>query len=80
MRVYQPFKIAGENNITIHSPASIGPGSTIYTTGAKLIIGSHFVAGPNLTIITGDHKYMHLVDTLILFLAKKKSRVYMIKM
>ena len=56
--VYQPFKIAGEKNITIHSPASIGPGSTLYTTGAKLIIGSHFIAGPNLTIITGDHKYI----------------------
>ena len=34
---------------------SIGPGATIYTTGAKLIIKHHVVIGPNLTIITGDH-------------------------
>lgn len=39
-------------------PSSIGPGATIYTTGAHLIIKQHFVAGPNLTIITGDHKYV----------------------
>ena len=33
----------------------IGPNSTIYTTGAKLTIRKHFISGPNLTIITGDH-------------------------
>ena len=37
---------------------SIGPGATIYTTGAKLIIKQHVISGPNLTIITGDHKYI----------------------
>lgn len=36
----------------------IGPGATIYTTGAKLIIKQHVMSGPNLTIITGDHKYI----------------------
>lgn len=38
-----------ENNVTI------GPGATIYTTGAKLYFHHHVVVGPNLTIITGDH-------------------------
>lgn len=37
---------------------SIGPGATIYTTRAKLIIKEHVISGPNLTIITGDHKYI----------------------
>lgn len=37
------------------SPVSIGENATIYTTRAKLIIKQHFVAGPGLTIITGDH-------------------------
>ena len=37
---------------------SIGPGATIYTTGAKLIIKQLVITGPNLTIITGDHKYI----------------------
>lgn len=42
----------------MYEPSSIGPGATIYTTGAHLIIKQHFVCGPNLTIITGDHKYI----------------------
>ncbi len=37
---------------------SIGPGATIYAAGAKLIIKKHVITGPNLTVITGDHKYI----------------------
>lgn len=43
------------SNIVSEEPLYIGPNSTIYTTGAKLIIKKHFISGPNLTIITGDH-------------------------
>lgn len=50
-----PYVIAGSNNIVMENNVTIGPGSTIYTTGAKLIIKHHVVIGPNLTIITGDH-------------------------
>ena len=50
-----PYNIRGVENIIADEPMSIGPNSTIYTTRAKLIIKSHFIAGPNLTIITGDH-------------------------
>ncbi len=39
-------------------PISIGPNCLIYTTRAKLVIKSHFVSGPGLTIITGDHHSM----------------------
>ena len=53
--VHYPFNILGVENIIADDNISIGTGSTIYTTGAKLIIKQHFVAGPNLTIITGDH-------------------------
>lgn len=47
-------------------PISIGVNSTIYTTRAKLVIKKHFVSGPNLTIITGDHHYMvgRFLDTI----------------
>lgn len=47
-------------------PFNIGPGSTIFTTRAKLIIKKHFVSGPNLTIITGDHMPMvgRFLDTV----------------
>ena len=53
-----PHIVRGIENITMHEPSSIGPGATIYTTGAHLIIKQHFISGPNLTIITGDHKYI----------------------
>lgn len=50
-----PYVIAGSRNIVMDNNVTIGPGATIYTTGAKLIIKHHVVIGPNLTIITGDH-------------------------
>lgn len=53
-----PYIVEGVNNILMDEPSSIGPGATIYTTDAKLIIKKHFICGPNLTIITGDHKYV----------------------
>ena len=55
--ISEPNLIRGIKNIKMGSPVSIGPGSTIYTTGANLIIKDHVITGPNLTIITGDHKY-----------------------
>lgn len=53
-----PYIIRGIQNINAEEPISIGPNATIYTTRAKLIIKKHFISGPNLTIITGDHHYM----------------------
>lgn len=53
--VQYPFHISGESNIIAENNINIGAGSTIMTTRAKLIIKQHFVSGPNLTIITGDH-------------------------
>lgn len=54
-RIAYPYTIEGVSNIVSEEPLYIGPNSTIYTTGAKLIIKKHFISGPNLTIITGDH-------------------------
>lgn len=42
----------------MEEPVSIGPGATIYAAGAKLIIKKHVITGLNLTVITGDHKYI----------------------
>lgn len=50
-----PFKIAGAENIIVGESVSIGAGSLIFTTRAKLIIKQHFVSGPGLTVVTGDH-------------------------
>ena len=50
-----PFSIAGAENIKFGESVSIGAGSIILTTRAKLFIKGHFISGPGLTIITGDH-------------------------
>lgn len=49
--------VAGYSNIVVTPPVNIGPNSCIYTTRAKLIFKGHFISGPGLTIITGDHHY-----------------------
>lgn len=49
--------VSGISNIEITPPVNIGPNAVIYSTRAKLIIKEHFISGPNLTIITGDHHY-----------------------
>jgi len=61
-----PYNIKGVENIVAEEPISIGPNSTIYSTRAKVIIKSHFLSGPNLTIITGDHRYFvgHFMDEI----------------
>lgn len=53
--IQYPFLVEGLHNIVASDNINIGVGSTIFTTNAKLLIKSHFVSGPNLTIITGDH-------------------------
>lgn len=53
-----PFLTAGNmSNIRLGKDVSIGPGSTLYTKYARIIIGDKSFSGPNLTIITGDHPY-----------------------
>lgn len=54
-KIDTPYLIVGTKNIIMEDNVSIGPGATIYTTEAKLIIKHHVIIGPNLTIITGDH-------------------------
>ena len=53
--IQYPFTISGHKNIICGDCVNIGVNSVILTTRAKLRIEGHFVSGPNLTIITGDH-------------------------
>lgn len=55
VEIQYPYLIYGMNNLHLSSSVNIGKGSTIMCTRAPVIIKSHFVSGPNLTIITGDH-------------------------
>lgn len=50
-----PYTIAGEKNFQFAEHVSIGPGSTLYSTGAKFVIKNHVIIGPNFTVMTGDH-------------------------
>jgi acetyltransferase-like isoleucine patch superfamily enzyme len=56
------------SNINIGSHVEIGPKALFWSTRAKIIIGSHVIFGPHVTIITGDHatncvgKYIMDVD------------------
>ena len=54
-----PFTVSGNmSNLILGKDVSIGPGATLYTKYAKIIIGDKSFSGPNLTIITGDHPYL----------------------
>lgn len=66
VRIGYPFNIAGAENIEAGECVSIGVGATIFTTRAKLIIKQHFIAGPGLTVITGDHMPIlgRFIDTI----------------
>lgn len=53
--IQYPFHISGVSNMIVGPSVNIGQRAMIMTTRAKIIIKGHFVAGPGLTIVTGDH-------------------------
>jgi acetyltransferase-like isoleucine patch superfamily enzyme len=53
--IQYPYRISGAENIECGESVNIGKGSVIMCLRSKLIIKGHFVSGPNLTIIAGDH-------------------------
>lgn len=54
-RVSHKINLACKNNLYMDDYSSVGAGAEIMNTRARVIIGSHFVAGPHLVVITGDH-------------------------
>lgn len=61
--IQYPSQILGLNNIEAGPSVNIGQGAMLMTTRAKLKILGHFVSGPGLTVVTGDH--MPLVGKFI---------------
>ena len=53
--IQYPYHIFGLENIKCGDNINIGVNSVIMTSRAKIILKGHFVSGPGLTIITGDH-------------------------
>ena len=54
-RINHKTSIGCKSNLIMGECSSIGNVATIMNTRAKVVIGKHFVSGPGLTIITGDH-------------------------
>ena len=50
------FTILGAANISMGDSVYIGPNATLYAMGASITVKGHFMSGPGLTIITGDHR------------------------
>ena len=48
--------IIGWDNLIIGNNVSLGNNPTILSTRAKVIIKDHVILGPNVTIITGNHR------------------------
>lgn len=53
-----PYYISGIGNVEAGPSVNIGVGSTLYATRAKITFKGHFISGPHLSIITGDHMPM----------------------
>ena len=49
-------EISGARNIYMGHDVYLGPGATLLTTRAKIRIGNYVMSGPNLTVVTGDHR------------------------
>ena len=53
--IQYPYHISGIDNLFFGESVNIGKGSVIMCTRSKVIIEGHFVSGPNLTIVAGNH-------------------------
>lgn len=49
-------ELAGVENIYMGHDIYLGPAATLLTTRAKIRFGNYVMSGPNLTVITGDHR------------------------
>lgn len=47
---------AGIKNMYVQNDVSFGPNCVFYCTRATINIGNHVIFGPNVSVITGDHR------------------------
>lgn len=66
VRIAYDCDIKGGQNIYVGDDSQIGPHCLFWTTRAKICIGKKVLMGPNVTIITGDHRVdvvgKHIID------------------
>lgn len=51
------FRMYGAKNIHMGNDVGIGEGALFMCTKAKIIVGDHTMFGPQVTVITGGHRY-----------------------
>ena len=56
VRIAEQCNFKGIGNISIGNGSSIGQGSVLWTTRANIVIEDKVFTGPNVTIITGNHR------------------------
>ena len=56
VHIAEQCNFKGIGNISIGNGSSIGQGSVLWTTRANIVIEDKVFTGPNVTIITGNHR------------------------
>lgn len=56
LHIGEKCDIKGIENIYIGAGSTIGPRAVLWTTRARIIIDEKVIMGPNVTIITGNHR------------------------
>lgn len=56
VRIGNKVRVEGWKNVIIGNNVSIGSEAVFLTTRARIIINDHVIFGPNVTLITGNHR------------------------
>lgn len=56
VRLGSDSSFAGIQNIYVGDDVSLGASTRIMTTRAKVILGSHIMFAPNVTVVSGNHR------------------------
>lgn len=57
-RVPSDITISNKDNLIMHQGADLEPGALILNINAKFVMGKYSGAGPNLTVVAGNHMSM----------------------
>ena len=56
VRVGRGCSFSGIENVSVGDHSSLGAGTRILTTRAKVSVGHHVMFGPGVTVVSGDHR------------------------
>ena len=79
VRIAENCRFYGIENITLGDNVSLGVGTLIMTTRAKVKLGNFIMFGPNVTIITGNHR-TDIIGRYMYSVADNEKRPKMIVM